>query len=72
MQTPPCIDTHSDQPPSTTPTNPLEEILGDLDLQEVNEQWSKLGVDAIPQEHLEKIKMAYLQLEYLNQNAAKK
>jgi len=29
-------------------------------------------VNAIPQEHLEKIEMAYLQLEYLNQNAAKK
>jgi len=58
--------------PSTTPINPLEEILGDLDLQEVTEQWSKHGVNAIPQEHLEKIKMSYLQLEYLNQNATKK
>ena len=60
------------QPSSTTSNNPLEEILGDLDLQKVNEQWSKLGVDAIPQEHLEKIEMAYLQLEYINQNAAKR
>ena len=57
---------HLDQP-STTPSNiPLEEILGDLDLQKVNKQWSKLGVDAIPQDHLEKIDMAYLQLEYIN------
>ena len=28
-------------------------------------------MNAIPQEHLEKIEMANLQLEYLNQNAAK-
>ena len=62
----------TEQPSSTTSNNPLEEILGDLDLQKVNEQWSKLGVDAIPQEHLEKIEMAYLQLEYINQNAAKR
>jgi len=62
----------TEQPSSTTSNNPLEEILGDLDLQKVNEKWSKLGVDAIPQEHLEKIEMAYLQLEYINQNAAKR
>ena len=61
-----------DQPSTTTSNNPLEEILGNLDLQRVNEQWSKLGVDAIPQEHLEKIEMTYLQLEYINQNAAKR
>lgn len=63
---------HLDQPSTTPSRNPLEEILGDLGLQKVNEQWSKLGVDAIPQDHLEKIEMAYLQLEYINQNAAKR
>jgi len=63
---------HLEQPSTTPSKNPLEEILGDLDLQKVNEKWSKLGVDAIPQDHLENIEMAYLQLEYLNQNAAKR
>lgn len=72
MHAPPCTENQPNQRPSTAPTNPLQEILGDLDLQEVNEQWSKQGVNSIPQEHLEKIEMAYLQLEYLNQNAAKK
>ena len=62
----------TDQPSTTNSNNPLEEILGDLDLQKFNEQWSKLGVDAIPQEHLDKIEMAYLQLEYINQNVAKR
>jgi len=63
---------HLEQPSSTPSKNPLEEILGDLDLQKLNEKWSKLGVDAIPQDHLEKIETTYLQLEYLNQNAAKR
>lgn len=63
---------HLDQPSTTPSSNPLEEILGNLDLQKVNEQWSKLGIDAIPQDHLEKIEMAYLQLEYINQNGTKR
>jgi len=50
----------SDKPSTTPSRDPLEEILGDLDLQKVNEKRSKLGVDAIPQDHLRKIEMAYL------------
>lgn len=72
MQTQQRIEMQLDQPSITPSINPLEAILGDLDLQKVNEQWSKLGVDAIPQAHLEKIEMAYLQLECINQNAAKR
>ena len=72
MQTQQRTEMQPDQPSTTLSNTPLEEILGDLDLQRVNEQWSKLGVDAIPQEHLEKIEMAYLQLEYINQNVAKR
>lgn len=50
----------------------IEEVMGDMDLNKIAKVWEKRGIEAIPEEYLQKIEEAYLYQEELKQAIAKR